>query len=52
LLSEKSLEFIRGAAMKFGASKVILFGSCKENTEWEAGDIGIALAILALSFVG
>jgi hypothetical protein len=28
---EKSIEFIRGAAMKFGAGKVIFFGSCKEK---------------------
>lgn len=43
MLRETSLEFIRAVAEEYGASRVLLFGSCLEVPEEEAGDIDLAV---------
>lgn len=43
MLSEASLEFIRKTAEEYGASRVLLFGSCLNVREEEAGDIDLAV---------
>lgn len=43
MLRESSLEFIRDTAGEYGASRVLLFGSCLNMPEEEAGDIDLAV---------
>jgi predicted nucleotidyltransferase len=43
LLNPDSIEYIKSAAERFGASKILLFGSCLELSEEEANDIDLAV---------
>lgn len=43
MLHDASLEFIRATAEEYGASRVLLFGSCLRMPEDEAGDIDLAV---------
>jgi predicted nucleotidyltransferase len=43
LLSPKSIEYVKSVAARFGASKVLLFGSCLELSEEEANDIDLVV---------
>ena len=43
MLHDASLAFIRTTAEEFGASRVLLFGSCLTVPEEEAGDIDLAV---------
>ena len=43
MLYDTSLDFIKTAAEKYGASRVLLFGSCLTAPEGEAGDIDLAV---------
>ncbi len=43
MLYDASLAFIRTTAEEFGASRVLLFGSCLTVPEEEAGDIDLAV---------
>lgn len=43
MLRDTSLEFIRAVAEEYGASRVLLFGSCLDVPEEEAGDIDLAV---------
>ena len=43
MLRDGSLEFIRATAEEYGASRVLLFGSCLNVPEDEAGDIDLAV---------
>lgn len=49
MLQETSLEFIRTTAEEYGASRVLLFGSCLRMSEDKAGDIDIAVEGLSRS---
>jgi predicted nucleotidyltransferase len=39
----ESIEYIRAVAERYGAKKVLLFGSCFEKPEEEANDIDLAV---------
>jgi predicted nucleotidyltransferase len=43
MLCDSSLNFIRATAEKYGASRVLLFGSCLSTPEDEVGDIDLAV---------
>lgn len=43
MLNNTSLDFIKTTAEKYGASRVLLFGSCLTRHENEAGDIDLAV---------
>ena len=43
MLYDASLDFIRTTAEEYGASRVLLFGSCLTISESEAGDIDLAV---------
>jgi predicted nucleotidyltransferase len=43
MLRPKSIEYIRTVAKRYGAEKVLLFGSCLEKPEEEANDIDLAV---------
>jgi predicted nucleotidyltransferase len=43
MLYDASLNFIKTTAEKYGASRVLLFGSCLTISEDEAGDIDLAV---------
>jgi predicted nucleotidyltransferase len=43
MLNNSSLDFIKATAEKYGASRVLLFGSCLTMSENEAGDIDLAV---------
>lgn len=43
MLHESSLNFIRTVAEDYGASRVLLFGSCLTGSEDEARDIDLAV---------
>jgi predicted nucleotidyltransferase len=43
MLHENSLEYIRSLGSEFGARRILLFGSCLNSPEHEAGDIDIAV---------
>ena len=47
MLYDTSLEFIRTTAKEYGASRVLLFGSCLTMSEGEAGDIDLAVGGLS-----
>jgi predicted nucleotidyltransferase len=49
MLKDDKLSFIRMVSRKFGAKRVILFGSCLNNPEQAAGDIDIAVEGLSKS---
>jgi predicted nucleotidyltransferase len=49
MLEDDRLRFIRMVSEKFGAKRVILFGSCLNNPEQAAGDIDIAVEGLSKS---
>ena len=41
MLKPESLAYIKEVAERFGAEKIILFGSCLEKTQEEANDIDL-----------
>jgi predicted nucleotidyltransferase len=41
LLNPESIEYIKSIAERFGASKILLFGSCLKLSEEEAKDIDL-----------
>ena len=43
MLRTESIEYIRSMAERFGATKVLLFGSCLKVPEEEAGDIDLVV---------
>lgn len=43
MLNQSSIEYIGSVAKKFGARRVLLFGSCLYMNEGEAGDIDLAV---------
>ena len=43
MLKPQSIEFIKSMAERFGAEKVLLFGSCLEMPEEEANDIDLVV---------
>jgi predicted nucleotidyltransferase len=43
MLSTKSIEYIKSMAERFGAEKILLFGSCLEMPEEEANDIDLVV---------
>ena len=43
MLKPNSLSFIRSIAEQYGATRVLLFGSCLTGPEDEAGDIDLAV---------
>ena len=43
MLRPESIEYIRSMAERFGAEKVLLFGSCLEVPEEEANDIDLVV---------
>ena len=43
MLKPKSIEYIRSMAERFGAEKILLFGSCLKVAEEEAGDIDLVV---------
>ena len=45
MLYDTSLEFIKTTAEEYGASRVLLFGSCLTMPEGEAGDIDLAIDV-------
>jgi predicted nucleotidyltransferase len=49
MLEDDRLSFIRMVSQKFKAKRVILFGSCLNNSEQTAGDIDIAVEGLSKS---
>jgi predicted nucleotidyltransferase len=49
MLREESLSFIRAVAGEYGASRVLLFGSCLTGSEEEAHDIDLAVEGLSRS---
>jgi predicted nucleotidyltransferase len=48
MLKQSSLDFIQLTAERFGAARILLFGSCLRKSEDEAGDID--LAVYGLSY--
>ena len=43
MLKPESIEYIKSVAQRFGAEKVLLFGSCLEVPEEEANDIDLVV---------
>lgn len=43
MLKPDSLAFIRSVAEEYGATRVLLFGSCQTGAEDDAGDIDLAV---------
>jgi predicted nucleotidyltransferase len=43
MLHDNSLEYIRSLGSEFGATRILLFGSCLNSPEREIGDIDIAI---------
>jgi predicted nucleotidyltransferase len=53
MLTKKTIEILKDKAAKYKVKKLLLFGSCLEKSEVEAGDIDLAVQMnreLFLSF--